>query len=352
MNYADLDTPSVLIDHAVALANLEKFQRYLDEHRIAGRPHIKTHKLPYFAKQQLALGAKGITCQKVTEAEVMVDGGLDDILITFNLVGRTKLERLRALARRAKITVVADNDAVVEGLAETFRDEPPIGVMVECDTGAGRNGVTTPDQAVALAQHIARSQSLSFKGLMSYPKKGAPADTDAFFAAAMDGLRLSGLEAQVLSGGGTPDMWRAHESRSVNEYRAGTYIYHDRMTMAAGAAQLSDCALTVLATVVSRPTEDRAILDTGSKSLAADRLPGGEGHGHIVEYPEAVIHTLNEEHGIVDLSQCRDKPRIGDKVRVIPNHACVVSNLFDRIWLVEGERVLEAQTVAARGTVQ
>ena len=352
MRYTDLDTPSVMIDHGIALANLEKFQRYLDRHNIAGRPHIKTHKLPYFAKKQLELGARGITCQKVTEAEVMVDAGLDDILITFNIVGRAKLERLRALARRAKVTVVADNAVVVEGLAEAFRDEPSIGVMVECDTGAGRNGVTSAEQAVTLAQQIARSQSMSFKGLMSYPKKGSPADTEAFFATTIAQLRQSGIEAPVLSGGGTPDMWRAHESRSINEYRAGTYIYHDRMTMAAGAAELSDCALTVLATVVSRPTEDRAILDTGSKSLAADRLPGGEGHGHIVEYPGAVIHALNEEHGIVDLSGCNAKPRIGDKVRVIPNHACVVSNLFDRVWLLDGEQVLESQPVAARGTVQ
>ncbi len=353
MKYTDLDTPSVMIDHGVALANLQKFQAYLDEHRIAGRPHIKTHKLPYFARKQLELGAQGITCQKVSEAEVMADAGLDDILITFNIVGRAKLERLRALARRAKLTVVADNAVVVEGLADAFRDEPPIGVMVECDTGAGRNGVTSPEQAVLLAQHIARSQSLSFKGLMSYPKKGSPADTDSFFAAAIDSLGRSGIEASVLSGGGTPDMWRAHETTAATEYRPGTYIYNDRSLIAGGTCTLDDCALRVHTTVISAPTADRAILDAGSKTLTSDLL-GLTGHGLIVEYPDAAISGLSEEHGHVDLSACpaSARPRLGERVTVIPNHACVVSNLFDTVYGVRDGRVVEPLKVAARGRVQ
>ncbi len=145
-------------------------------------------------------------------------------------------------------------------------------------------------------------------------------------------------------------MWRAHEFPVVDEYRVGTYVYNDRMQVAAGAASWEDCALTVLTAVVSRPTPDRAILDAGSKSLTSD-LVGQSGHGRIVEYPEAVIYALSEEHGHVDLSACTARPRIGEKVRVIPNHACPVSNLFDRVVTVRGERVEGSLVVAARGRV-
>jgi D-serine deaminase-like pyridoxal phosphate-dependent protein len=145
-------------------------------------------------------------------------------------------------------------------------------------------------------------------------------------------------------------MWRAHEQPVITEYRVGTYIYDDLVEVACGAARLEDCALTVLTTVVSRPTADRAILDAGSKSLASD-LNGLSGHGRIVEYPEAVIHGLSEEHGQVDLRAGTTRPSIGEKVRVIPNHACPVSNPFDRIVTVRGERVEGSCVVAARGGV-
>lgn len=351
MRIWDVDTPAVLVDLDRVERNLTRFQAYCDRHGIANRPHVKTHKVVEFARRQVELGAVGICCQKLGEAEVMASAGFGDILVPFNLLGPAKLGRARALAERIALQVSADDPTVVDGLAEAFASAPrPLPVLVECDTGAKRCGVQTPEAARDLARRIDRARGLRFAGLMTYPAKGAPARAAAFLAEAKALIEAEGLAVGKVSSGGTPDMWRVHEYPVVTEYRVGTYIYNDLMEVACGAATLDDCALTVLTTVVSRPTSDRAILDAGSKSLTSD-LNGQTGHGRIVEYPEAVIYALSEEHGHVDLSACSARPAIGEKVRVIPNHACPVSNLFDRIVTVRGERVDGSLAVAARGRV-
>jgi D-serine deaminase-like pyridoxal phosphate-dependent protein len=208
--------------------------------------------------------------------------------------------------------------------------------------------VQTADEALALAQAIASAPGLRFGGLMTYPPLGELARTEEWLSIARVKLTQANLPPPVVSSGGTPDLWRAAEVAGITEYRPGTYIYNDRMQIAWGHATVDDCALTVLATVVSRPTPDRAILDAGSKALAADmsELPG---HGHVVEYPDAVITALSEEHAAVDLSACIARPGIGDRVRIIPNHACVVSNLFDIVHLMRGETVEEMAEVTSRG---
>jgi D-serine deaminase-like pyridoxal phosphate-dependent protein len=163
-----------------------------------------------------------------------------------------------------------------------------------------------------------------------------------------DACEAAGLAVRTLSTGGTPDMWDDAGLEPGMEYRAGTYIYNDRSLVARGAAALDQCALTVLATVVSRPAPDRAILDAGSKSLTSDLL-GLEGHGTILEFPEAVIYGLSEEHGHVDVSRCATLPQVGERVHVLPNHACVVANMFDRVFLVQGGELKGALPVDARG---
>lgn len=346
------DTPCVLIDDAVAEANLSRAQGYADRHGLPLRPHIKTHKLPHYARRQIALGAAGITCQKLGEAEIMADAGLDDIFISYNIIGPGKLARLAALHDRVeRLAVAADNPWTVAGYAARFADPGrPLEIVVECETGANRCGVADPAAALALAQAIDAAPGLRFAGLMTYPPRWGGSAVSAFFAQATDLLQAAGLPPGRLSSGGTPDLWRAAEVRPLTEHRPGTYIYNDRMQVAWGHAGLSDCALTVLATVVSRPTPDRAILDAGSKALAADLSPAA-GHGHIVEYPEAVIRALNEEHGIVDLSACAARPVVGERVRIVPNHVCVVSNLFDTVHILQGGAIVETLPVAARGRV-
>ncbi|WP_108396116.1 D-TA family PLP-dependent enzyme [Devosia submarina] len=349
--FSQLETPAVLIDVDRIEANLRRAQDYADSHGLKLRPHIKTHKLPRFAKRAMELGAVGITVQKLGEAETMADAGITEIFLPYNIIGPAKLKRLRALADRVNISVTADSAETVDGLSSTFADSAkPLTVLVECDTGMGRCGVQTPETALALAHKISQSPGLLFGGLMTYPAAGQVEANQSWLAAAREKLTVAGLASPIISNGGTPDLWRAHEVTAATEHRPGTYIYMDRFQVGKGVGEWTDCALTVLATVVSRPTENRAIIDAGSKSLTSDTL-GLQGFGLIENYPDAVITGLSEEHGTIDLSNCPIKPAIGEQLRIIPNHACVVSNLFDEVTLISGSEIIETVPVAARGRV-
>lgn len=348
----DIETPVPVIDIGIVERNLVRWQQRCDALGIANRPHIKTHKLVPLAKAQIELGASGITVQKLGEAEVMADAGITDMLLTYNVVGRHKLERLGHLMRRTAIKVVADNEAVLEGLSHAAAAAGrPLEVLVECDTGAARNGVQSPSAAVTLAQAIDRTPGLAFGGLMTLPKNGARSQMAAFLAQSQAGLAASGLPAGTISTGGSPDMWKDEGLAHVSEYRAGTYIYSDRMQVAAGAVTPDDCALSILSTVVSVPTAERAMLDAGSKSLTSDLL-GLEGYGEVRSLSGAAIYNMSEEHGFLDISRVNDKPKVGDLLRITPNHVCPVVNLFDKVVFVRSDEVLGAVRVDARGTVQ
>jgi D-serine deaminase-like pyridoxal phosphate-dependent protein len=348
----DLETPVPVIDIDVVERNLTRWQTRCDEAGFANRPHIKTHKLVPLALAQIELGAKGVTVQKLGEAEVMADAGITDMLLTFNVVGQHKLERLADLMRRTAIKVVADNAEVLAGLAHAAQSAGrDLEVMVECDTGAGRNGVQVPAAAAELARSIDTLQGLRFGGLMTLPKNGARGQMSAFLDEARTLISKSGLDVAEVSTGGSPDMWKDEGLSHVSEYRAGTYIYMDRMQVASGSAAPEDCALGVLATVVSVPTGDRAMIDAGSKSLTSDLL-GQQGYGEVRALSGAQVYNMSEEHGFLDISKLNDKPKVGDLVRITPNHVCPVTNLFDKVVFVRGDEVLGAVKVDARGTVQ
>ena len=351
---ASLDTPSVVVDMDLVRANIRRFQAYADANGFKVRPHIKTHKLPLVTDMQLAAGAIGITCQKVSEAEAMVAGSpaVTDVLITYNIVGERKLARLAALAQKVRLSVVADSAAVVDGLSAASSGEaPPLRVLVECDTGANRCGVASPEDAAALACAISAAPGLAFCGLMTYPPAGGEAAVQAFMTRAKALIEAEGLAVPVISSGGTPTMMHAAEAPIVTEYRPGTYVYNDRSLVARGACGWDDCALTVLATVVSVPTANRAIIDAGSKTLTSDLL-GFSDYGEIDGFESARIVSLSEEHAVVDISACRENfPPIGGQVRIVPNHTCVVSNLFDRMVFHRDGIVTRVEDVAARGTV-
>ena len=344
----EIDTPAVLIDVDRVRANIARAQKHANAHGMALRPHIKTHKLPFWAREQLAAGAVGITVQKLGEAEVMADAGISDIFLPYNILGPDKLARLKALHGRVTMSVTVDSAAVLDGLARTFLDAAhPLTVLIECDTGMGRCGVQTLAEAVALARGIDAGAGLRFGGLMTYPAAGKGDAALAWLCAAKTALAADGFGCPVISSGGTPDIWSSHSGGVITEYRPGTYIYLDRFQVAQGVGSPEDCALTVLATVVSCPVPERAILDAGSKALSSDTL-GQPDFGAIVGLSGARVTGLSEEHGTVTL---RDGATlvVGDRVRVLPNHACVVSNLFDRVHLISGDRVIDIQTVAARG---
>jgi D-serine deaminase-like pyridoxal phosphate-dependent protein len=300
----------------------------------------------------MAAGAVGITCQKLGEAEVFADAGVaDDILLTYNVIGAAKAERLAHLVRRLKrMAVVLDNETVARGLSQAaIAHDVDIPFLVECDTGFGRNGVQSPQAAVDLANLAMRLPRLRFEGLMTFPLK-LP-DTKQFLERALQLFGGAGIDVPVVSGGGTPAAATVGDYPMLTEYRAGTYIYNDAMMVAAGAATWDDCAMRVRVTVVSRPTGDRAILDAGSKVLTYDQYYA-RGYGRIVEYPDAEVASLSEEHAVVDLSKCARRPVVGEVVSVVPNHCCAVTAMMDEVYGVRAAKVETVFPVAARGKVR
>jgi D-serine deaminase-like pyridoxal phosphate-dependent protein len=345
-------TPCAVIDMDKVERNIARIQKACDDAGIANRPHIKTHKNPTIAKMQVAAGAKGITCQKLGEAEIMANAGIDDILISYNLLGEEKMARLGALQAKANMTVAADNSTVVAGLPKAAAASGrPLSVVVECDTGRKRAGVETPAEAIALAREIAASKGLQFAGFMLYPTETGWSDAQKFYDEALAGVRVHGLDAKIVSTGGTPNLKNIGKLKGGTEHRFGTYIYNDRMQVAAGVATWDDCALHIYSTVVSRAAPERGILDAGSKTLTSD-TGGLDGHGLILEHPEAKIAKFAEEHGFLDLSRSNTRPNVGDVVRIVPNHVCVVVNMMDEVVMVRGEEIIGTLPVAARGKLR
>lgn len=349
MNIDQLDTPVAVVDLDRLETNIARLQRYLDDHSLIHRPHIKTHKIAEIAHKQLAAGAVGITCQKIGEAEVMADAGIQDIFITYNIIGEPKLERLMRLAQRVHLSVTADSEFTVRGLsAAAHRQGVELPLLVEFDTGDRRCGVQSPQEAADLARVISRSPGLRFAGLMTHP---CNANTDPFVIQAKALLETDGIKVERVSAGGTPQMWNAHTHSELTEYRAGTYVYGDRSMVRSGAMGLDDCAFKVITAVVSRPTAERGILDAGSKAFSSDML-GLEGYGLILEYPDAGFYGLSEEHGHADFSRCQRKPEIGERVTVIPNHCCMTNNMFNEVVGVRQDTVEVVWPVAARGALK
>lgn len=347
----EFGSPAVVIDLDRVERNIARVQAACDAAGVANRPHIKTHKSPVIAKMQRDAGAKGITCQKIGEAEVMAEAGLDDILISYNLIGEDKMGRLAKVMERATVTVAADNPTVVAGLPRAAElSGRTLNVVVECDTGRKRAGVETPAEAIALAKDIASRPGLSFAGFMLYPPEDAIEATQKFLDEASAGVREAGLEIRIVSSGGTPNLANLGRIAGATEHRAGTYVFNDRMMLACGAAGMDDLALTVVATVVSRAAPERGIVDAGSKTLTSD-TGGLEGHGLILEHPEARIAKFAEEHGFLDLTKCNDRPKVGDVVRIVPNHVCVVVNMVDRLVATRGGEIVGELPVAARGRI-
>ncbi len=345
----ELDTPIPVIDLEMVLQNLISVQRHFDNLGIAFRPHVKTHKMVPFAKIQLHLGACGITVQKLGEAEVMAEAGIGDILIAYNILGQRKLTRLVNLARQAKLTLVADNEFCISQLnTAAASNNINLDLLIECDTGFNRNGLINPEQVLQLAQTIVSSSNLRFKGLMTYPPSGARKEVSALLSNLRMMLESYDIPVETVSSGGTKDLFSEEGLEGITEYRAGTYIFNDRMILEKGSCQLRNCAARVLTTVVSKPTEDRIILDAGSKALTSD-LNGLIGYG-IDPSSLAKVRKLNEEHGQMEVIS-EPSPNVGDLVEILPNHICPVINLYDYIALKSGDRILGLIKVDARGRV-
>ena len=359
MTVDTLDTPAALVDVDRMRANLRRAADYCRAHGLHWRPHAKTHKSPALAAEQVRAGAVGVTVATVREAEVMAEA-VDDVLVAYPPIGPAKLARLMALPERVRLTVGLDSDEALRGLAEAARAAGrTVGVLVEVDAGMGRVGVASPPDAVRLARAAADAEGITYRGMMFYPghvRAHVRAQDEAIRALSarvsgfVDALADAGLAPDVVSGGSTPTFWRSHEVAGLTEVRPGTSIFNDRTTAEIGACGWDECAYSVLATVVSVAVPGQAVVDAGAKALAKEEIRAeAGGYGALLDRPDVVVASVSEEHGILDLSRTEWRPRIGERVRVVPNHVCVSVNLHERLHGVRGGEVVEAWPVAARG---
>ena len=359
----DLDTPALVIDLDVMERNLRRMAEYASRHELRLRPHTKTHKIPALSRKQIDLGAAGLTVAKVGEAEVMAVAKPPNFLVAYPVIGRRKLERLMAVARDVPTTVALDSMFVAQQLSDAAREGGvEVGVLAEVDVGLGRVGVS-PAEIVQLAKDTSRLPSLRLDGIAFYPGHIKSLDEDGLKAIEalsdllgriVTDLKAAGLTPRIVSGGSTPTMWHSHKIEELNEIRPGTYLFNDRNTILSGACSLQDCAAYILATVVSTAKQGQMIIDGGSKTFSSDRAsnPSDVGFGHLIEAPQAVFTKMNEEHGYVDIRKVDRGFKVGDRVRMIPNHICVAMNLHERVYGIRGGVVEQIWAVEARGKLQ
>ncbi len=365
MTIAELDTPAMVVDLDRMESNLHKVADYARTHHLRLRPHTKTHKSAWIARKQLELGAAGLTVAKLGEAEALLPHLHDllpiDLLIAFPIVGEAKLKRLVELAKQTSVTVALDSQAVARQLSDAAaRADVTVGVLIEIDAGLGRVGVP-PSDAVASAQAVSQMPGLRWRGITFYPghikSAEAGAGEMAILRSMLEGvvrdLTAAGLNPELVSGGSTPTLFHSHECGPLNEIRPGTYVFEDLNTVESGACTLEECAASVLATVIS-VAPGRMVIDGGSKTFSSDR-PAHERpstFGRVMEAPGSAFHKMNEEHGFINVTQAGREFRIGDRVRIVPNHVCVAMNLHERVYGLRGDQVETSWNVDARGKLQ
>jgi D-serine deaminase-like pyridoxal phosphate-dependent protein len=358
----ELETPALLVDVDRMNRNLDRGAEYARSHEIALRPHIKTHKSPFVAREQLERGAAGLTCATPYEAEVMSEVS-DDVLVMYPPVGDHRATRLAQLAQRVRLTVALDSDVAANDLSRAAVDAgSAVRVLVELDAGMHRVGVQSPADAVGLARRVSALPRLEVAGIAFYPGhvRGPVAEHTPQLAElrrlvgeVSGAFARAGISLEVVSAGSTPTLWRTHEIGGVNEMRPGTYVFNDRTTADIGACSLDECALTILATVVSTAVPGQAVIDAGAKALGREPMRGsGDGFGALWDEPNVVVKSMSEEHGILDLSRSSWRPRVGERVRVVPNHVCIVVHLADVVYGVRDGAVVSSWPVAARGRGQ
>jgi D-serine deaminase-like pyridoxal phosphate-dependent protein len=361
--FDEIPTPFILIDAQTVRRNLDQLASYAKSHRIGLRPHTKTHKSKRIARMQIERGAVGLTVAKVGEAMVMADE-TDDLLMAYPALHPARCAQLAALARDRKVRVAVDSSVAADALADAARSAgATIGILVELDVGHHRNGVQNAQDAVALAQQVDRTDGLRLDGLMFYPghiSHGPPGTIEnglqavsSKLAEVLDAWHRNGLEAKIVSGGSTPAGRLSHLIPQLTEFRPGTYVFNDVNCIRQGCATIEDCAARIICTVISTAVPGQFVIDAGSKTLTSDRCgPAPEsGHGMILEYPNAKIAKLSEEHGHVDATACERRPKVGERVTVIPNHICPCINLQDNVWWHEPGSAPEPMSVDARGKV-
>lgn len=360
------DTPRLVVDRRLVEANVRRMAALAAAAGKSLRPHVKTHKMPEIARLQIDAGATGIQVAKLGEAQVMAAAGLTDILVGYPIVGPEKLERLAELAERVRVTVSLDSLAVAEGIARAASTRGvSVRVMVEVDTGLHRIGVQ-PEDALELALRCAALRGIEVVGVLTheghvYTAAERPSEMERLTHEACQSLvdvaqRLgaAGLPVSVVSAGASATARFDMAVAGITEVRPGTYVFNDLTQLELGAATESDIAAAVVATVVSRPAPDRAVIDAGSKALSSDQrivAAGSRTFGRVAGLEGVAVARVSEEHGVLGLRGDEDLA-VGDRVVILPNHICAAVNLHDDVLVFDGERLVDRWRVAARGALR
>jgi D-serine deaminase-like pyridoxal phosphate-dependent protein len=368
MNYTEIDTPALLIDKDILYRNMKSMQKYADANNVKLRPHTKTHKMPILAKMQEETGAAGITVAKVGEAEVMAKNGLKNIFIANEIVGKTKIRRIRKLSESIDISFGIDNIYQVKEIEEVFQGaSQKAQVLVEIEVGEERSGIIEEEDFRTLLEAVKNSSHLHFKGVFSHDGHTYKAESteeckELYSSSANRTLRFAeiateiGLHPEVVSIGSTPPfMLNFDIPKGITEIRPGTYILMDA-SQSNVIGTYEKCAAAVLTTIISKPTKERVITDVGAKGITAQTRTKGltatKGLGKIKEFEDVFIHGVFDEHAIIYNEAFSRQVSVGDKVRIIPNHICPVSNLHEVAYLVSGDNVIEEILVECRGKLQ
>jgi D-serine deaminase-like pyridoxal phosphate-dependent protein len=363
--FPELDTPGLLVDLDIMERNLREMAEAARAGAKKLRPHTKTHKSPWVAHQQLKHGASGITVAKLGEGEVMADAGIEDILIAYPIYGEAKLERLGRLMKRCReVRVSTDSVEVAEGYARLGRAlGREVQAYLEVDTGLGRCGHAPGEETRGVAREIAALKGVRLIGVMTHAGHGYTADRAArervareegeiLVQTAHDLREKDGIEVREISTGSTPTARPGARVPGVTEIRPGTYVFNDAGQLAIETATLETCAASILVTVVGRPAADRAIVDGGSKVFTSDMRAGARTHGVVIGRPDLELFKLSEEHGWMRLTDPGRDLKIGERLRIIPNHICPCVNLQDEIYGTRGGKVAQVIPVLARGKVR
>jgi len=369
MHISQIDTPALLIDRTIMMRNLTEMQHLADRWHVALRPHTKTHKCPEIAQLQVEIGASGITVAKTSEAEVMAHAGLDDIFIANEVVGVHKLSRIQRLCAEGKrISFGVDSIEAIQQIAHIFSSEVPAHVLIEVETGEGRSGVTSTALFDSLLDSIRAKPNIVFEGIFSHEghsysaqslEQAAVIFTDTqkqtlFYA---ERARMANMPCKRVSIGSTPSILSANVKdvpilEGIHEIRPGTYVFMDA-GQAAILGSYDSCAATVLVSVTSKPTASRTIGDAGAKALTMQSRESGicysPGKGVILEPVQTTVTSVYDEHTVIIDPAFSQAVSIGDTFRVIPNHICPVVNLFDTLYLIEGDHVVDRYAIAGRG---
>lgn len=366
----ELETPVTIVDLDVLERNIASMAALCRSGGVALRPMVKTHKSPVIAKRQMEYGAVGVLVATLDEAEEMAAAGIADVTVAYPLVNPRQRERLLRLSEQVKLTVSVDSVAAVEAFGAVFgpaaRDgRQPVDVLIIIDSGGRRLGVS-PDGAVDIARVIAATPGLTLAGVATHPghvygcaspdqvAAVAAQETGAVLAAA-EQLGAAGFPVDTVAVGSTPTARFSAKTPGITEIRPGNYVFYDAIQVALGSAVLEDCALRVLGTVLSRPTPRTAVIDVGSKMLSSDKGAHGlelvKGYGVVVSHPDVVVERVSEELAV--LSMPPDSAlQVGDRVEIVPNHACTACNLVDVVVGVRGGVVETIIPVAARRRIR